>query len=169
MKMDLGAFSDDVPVQSQASVQRTAPANLMAMLSSLSAQVRQLNGRLQRIEKAIPTLAQNDKTTSDYVNRLGDLVAKVNTKTDQAVAALRAFARGGGVQPQQYVPKASDAVVAYDTPPRAVPQARASFPGTDDGPDSAPVDPGTEDDSAVEIDQADYNDALFHGMIGDDE
>lgn len=121
-----------------------APGNVLAMLNSLAAQVRQLAARVAQLEQAIPVLERNDKKTADYVNHLGGVVQGVSQQTKSAIIALRRFAAGGGVQLQQFVPRASQAVVAYDTPPRSTPQAREVQPETGEGPVAEPVDPGGE-------------------------
>lgn len=159
MEFHTGAlgYGDEVQEQPRAVRQPQAvPSGIEAMLNSLSAQVRQLNARMARLETAIPKLAANDTKTAQYVNSLQGMVQQVSTKTDQAIQALRQFARGGGVQPQQFVSRASDAMVSYETPPRGQPMARSFSPAGDDS--DIPVDPGGP---ATEVMEQQSDDALF--------
>lgn len=163
-----GLFGDGAQPQQQAQpvARRGAqpqsaglPANVAAMIQGLAAQVRQLTARVAQLEGAAQKLAANDKKTANYVNGLAGLVGGIDKTTRGMVANLRTFARGGGVQAQQFVPRASDAVVAYSTPQPGGVSAQPFQPATGGAPNAEPVDPGSDATQPM----TDYDRIFFSG------
>jgi ABC-type transporter Mla subunit MlaD len=154
-------------------------AQLVAAVTSLSALVRQQQGKLAAFEQAINALNANNQKLADFCNKLAASSATLDGKlTTVARAAsgiaLQQRAMLSGVAPA-YVPRAADMVVASPTPPEIIAGTSSDSYSTEPGPSMQPGEPSSsqfrpnDNVDGDDVLSGSYEDALFHGLDGDDE
>lgn len=158
---------DDTPTVEQGVDATEVLSQIMSQQAHLSAAIRQISSRLTNVEQAAGALNSNHQEIAKHVNALKDGLSTVAKATTQQMKILQAYGRGSGVRPAQYVPaRASDTVIAYDTPPRGMERAIDIMPASGPTSGSEPVDPGTSDADDTQISM---DDAVFYGLVDDDD